>query len=78
MKTTPHGKRRVCAIHLKIGDQVHPRGNRPSGSFLRTQWRVASIDQDARRILLKLGRQCRFIDEHDTVLMDAVESQSRF
>jgi hypothetical protein len=69
-----HNKRLICAIHLTIGDQVHPRSNRPSGSFLRTQWRVASVDQENRRVLLKLGRQCRFIDEHDSVLIDAPAS----
>lgn len=64
-------KKRVAIDSLPIGALCYPRSARPSGSFLRTQWRVGRFDQDSRRVLVKLGRQVRFLNEGETVLIDA-------
>ncbi len=66
-------KRRVPIDSLPIGAWCYPRSNRPSGSFLRTAWRVAGVCQDIRRVLLKMGQQCRHLREGETVLIDATE-----
>ena len=64
-------KKRVPVGHLSVGDWCYPQSDRPSGSFLRTQWRVARIEGD-RTYLLKLGRQCRFLAPYRAVLIDVV------
>jgi hypothetical protein len=66
----PHGKKIVNAGSLHVGQWCYPRSNRPSGSFLRTQWQVARRDRENDRILLKLGTQRRFVGPGTGVLID--------
>lgn len=63
--------RRVPAGGLAVGSFCRPRANRPSGSFLRTQWRVCGRNGDGQ-IVLRLGRQVRLLDPRCAVLVDAV------
>lgn len=64
-------KRRVALSTLAVGSWCYPRSARPSGSFLRTQWRVARIDPDGT-VLLKLGRASLLVSKTAPVLIDLV------
>ena len=70
MKTT---KKRVPLHTLAVGAWCYPKSARPSGSYLRTAWKVASFRDDGS-VMLRLGTAVRFLSNRETVLIDDLPS----